>query len=314
MSELFKTVSPAGGEDGPMSTDLSAASAFMATHARVLDRHRYRNLLGAGAPETTLAALEAYRNSDGGFGRGLEPDLRSTESQPGAALHAFEVFAEIADSVRSTLAVELCDWLASVTSPDGGLPFALPVTNPAGCAPFWVNADPAVSSLQISAIVAENAYRLAAHDPEVANHPWLARVTEYLLSAIHGLDHRPPALVLAFAVRFLDAAHESRPEAAELLDGLRVHIPEDGLMPVEGGAADEMMRPLDFAPLPGGPARDLFDPAVIDAELRSLANQQQPDGGWAVDFESYSPAASLEWRGYFTVRALRLLKENAVLT
>ena len=43
-----------------------------------------------------LAALDGHRNPDGGYGWGLEADLRSPESQPGAALHAFEVFEEIA--------------------------------------------------------------------------------------------------------------------------------------------------------------------------------------------------------------------------
>jgi hypothetical protein len=295
-----------------MRIDLSAVSAFLATHARLLDRRRYQHLLGEGDPEATLAALEAYRNPDGGFGWGLEPDLRSTESQTGPALHAFEALADIAP-FRSPRAVELCDWLASVTLPDGGLPFALPVTNPAGCAPFWANADPSVSSLQISAIVVENAYRVAAHDPSVAAHPWLARATEYCLSAIRTLEGPPHALVLAFAVRFLDAAHETHPEAATLLDRLREHIPENGLLHVEGGAEDELMRPLDFAPFPDRPARGLFTPDVIDADLRRLADQQQPDGGWPVDFASYSSAASLEWRGYTTVRAISILQRNGML-
>lgn len=43
-------------------------------------------------PDGALAALSAYRNPDGGYGWGLEADLRARESQPGAALHAFEVF------------------------------------------------------------------------------------------------------------------------------------------------------------------------------------------------------------------------------
>jgi hypothetical protein len=295
-----------------MRIDLSAVSAFLATHARLLDRRRYQHLLGEGDPEATLAALEAYRNPDGGFGWGLEPDLRSTESQTGPALHAFEALADIAP-FRSPRAVELCDWLASVTLPDGGLPFALPVTNPAGCAPFWANPDPSVSSLQISAIVVENAYRIAAHDPSVAAHPWLARATEYCLSAIRTLEGPPHALVLAFAVRFLDAAHETHLEAAMLLDRLREYLPESGLLHVEGGAEDELMRPLDFAPFPDRPARGLFAPDVIDADLRRVADQQQPDGGWLVDFASYSPAASLEWRGYATVRAISILQRNGML-
>ena len=47
------------------------------------------------------------------------------------------------------------DWLDGVSLPDGGLPFALPIPDPAACAPFWVSADPGVSSLQITAAVAQ---------------------------------------------------------------------------------------------------------------------------------------------------------------
>jgi hypothetical protein len=292
-----------------MPINLAAASDFMAGHARLLDQQRFRYLTGEGDPDATLAALAAYRNPDGGYGWGLEPDLRSPESQPGPALHAFEVFTDLGP-VTSPRAVELCDWLATITLPDGGVPFALPVTHRAASAPFWTEADPGVSSLQISAIVAENAHRVAGHDPAVANHPWLARISEYLLSTIRKLDEQPHALALAFSVRFLDAAHESYPEAAGLIRRLRAHVPPSGMVHVGGGADDEYMRPLDFAPFPGGPARELFAPDVIDAELRHLAGEQQDDGGWRVDFASYSPAAALEWRGYATVRALSILRRN----
>src|SRR5262249_32820430 len=136
--------------DTDLKVDLGAAGRFMARHARVLDRHRFRLVLGHGDVAGTLAALDAYRNPDGGHGGGLEPDLRSAESQPGPALHAFEVFAEVGPAT-SGHAGALCDWLDTVTLADGGLPFALPVEDPTGCAPFWVNADPTVSSLQITA-------------------------------------------------------------------------------------------------------------------------------------------------------------------
>ena len=49
---------------------------------------------------------------------------------------------------------------------------------------------------------------------------------------------------------------------------------------------------------------------MIAAELRRLADEQQDDGGWLVDFTSYSPAATLEWRGYMTVRAVSILQRN----
>jgi hypothetical protein len=120
-------------------------------------------------------------------------------------------------------------------------------------------------------------------------------------------------MVLAFAAQLLDAAAPTRPEAAELVETLRPHVPAVGRLHVAGGADDEFMRPLDFAPLPGGPVRSLFAPGLVDAELERLAAGQQPDGGWAVDFGSFSPAAGLEWRGHRTVQALLLLRANGVL-
>jgi hypothetical protein len=292
-----------------MNADLSAALSFMAAHARLLDRRRLELLLAGGDPGPVLDALDGYRNPDGGYGWGLEPDLRASESQIGGAYHAFEVFADVGPAT-SPRAVELCDWLASVALPDGGLPFGLPISDPAGSAPFWAQADPTVPSLQLSAFVTGTAHRVAAHDPAVAAHPWLARATDYCLAAIDALDGAPFAIEMAAAVGLLDAVHGVRPEAAALLERLGRYIPADGLVPVTGGAEGETMRAIDFAPYPDRPVRTIFTREAIEADLQRLADDQQDDGGWMVDFKSYSPAAALEWRGYMTVRALSIMRRN----
>ena len=294
-----------------MTVDLGAAADFLAGSARVLDRRRFDLLFWDGDVAPVLAAVDGYRNPDGGYGWGLEPDLRSRTSQPGGALHAFEVFADVGDEA-SERAVELADWLGSVALSDGGLPFALPVPDPAACAPFWAGADPTTSSLQITAVVARAAHRAAADLPALAAHPWLGRATGFCLAAVADPGPAHP-MELAFAVQFLDAAAGRAPAVTDALDRLRPHVPADGLLHVTGGAEDEFMRPLDFAPVPGGPARTLFAPAVVEAELERLAAAQQADGGWRVDFDSYSPAATLEWRGHRTVEALCLLRDNGVL-
>jgi hypothetical protein len=287
--------------------DLDAASDFMAAHARLLDRRRFDVLVRGASPDGALAALEAYRNPDGGYSWGLEPDLRDARSQPGPALHAFEVFEDVAPAT-SPRAVELCDWLETVTLPDGGVPFAVPVASAAGCAPFWANADPNNSSLQISAIVTAMAHRAARHDPAIVEHPWLKRATDYCLATIDTEGEQAESMALAFALQLLDAT--GGPEAEALVEKLGGRIPEDGRMKVVGGSPDEYMRPLDFTPLPGGPVRKLFDPQLIEADLDRLEAEQQDDGGWRVDFASYSPAAELEWRGQNTVKTLALMKRN----
>ncbi|MFC7328468.1 hypothetical protein [Marinactinospora rubrisoli] len=294
-----------------MSIDLDGARAFMAANARVLDRRRFEagTTGGEAARHAVLHALDGYRNPDGGYGWGLEPDLRSPESQPGGALHALEAFAD-AGPATSPHAAALLDWLSSVTLPDGGLPFALPVGDPAACAPFWVQADPSESSLQITAAVATQAYRAARWDPAVREHPWLATATRYCFDAIGRIDERPFAYVLSFALQFLDIASDTHPEARDLLGHLARFVPRSGALAVDGGAEGETLRLLDYAPEPGRPVRDLLDPQAVSDDLDRLERGQRPDGGWAVDFTAYSPAASLEWRGYATVGAVAVLRRN----
>ncbi|WP_152363310.1 hypothetical protein [Microlunatus speluncae] len=293
-----------------MSIDLFEAESFLTRHGRLLDRRRFELLLGRGSTDAVLAALDGYRNPDGGYGWGLEPDLRAPESQPGGALHAFEVLAELG-AVTTPRSAQLCDWLESVTLPDGGLPFALPVADGRGSAPFWVEADPTESTLHSTAFVVGVALRVAVHDRAVADHAWIERAIAYCLGEIEKLDAAPHAIALAFTIQFLDALSDSRPaEAAALLERLGRYLPEDGVVPVAGGSPDEAIRPLIFAPLPGRPARRLFSDAVINADLDRLAAAQHEDGGWRVDFASYSPAAELEWSGYETVRAVSVLRAN----
>lgn len=283
--------------------DIDAAVTFVATHGRLLERRRLAALLGDGTAADVVAVLAGYRNADGGYGWGLEPDLRSATSQPVGAMHALEVFAETRDT-SGAHPVALCDWLADHTLPDGGLPFALPYDDDAGSAPHWVGADPTVSSLQMTAQLAAQANRLARHHDGVARHPWRATATTYCLAAIDALTEAPQPYELLFAIRFLDTA----PEAHALLDRLAGWIVTDGPTPVPGGAEGEVLHPLDFSPYPDTPSRSLLSAEAMTADLARLNADQQPDGGWPISFQPYSPAAALEWRGYATVTAVATVR------
>jgi hypothetical protein len=289
-----------------IAADLEAARIFMAAHARVLDRQRLLALVGEGGAANVLAALAAYGNSDGGYGWGLEPDLRSASSQPVGAMHAMEVFAEVAPTT-TVRAVELCDWLHRHTLADGGLPFTLPIGDPGGSSPIWTSGDTTSSSLQMTSQVAAQAHRLAPHQPEVDRHPWLEAATRFCLDAIPGMNEAPHAFALMFSLRFLDAAASRVPEAVAALEQFARQVPVDGIVAVQGGAADEKLRPLDLSPRPGSPSRRLIGEQAIEADLARLTRQQQTDGGWIVEFETSSPAAALEWRGYATVAAVAIL-------
>jgi hypothetical protein len=297
-----------------MTIDINAAIAFNACNARILDRRRLLLFMGEDAPSGVLAALDAHRNDDGGYGWALEPDLRSPESQPAAAMHAFEVLAEIQASTAavpaaSTRAVELCDWLAACAVESGAVPFAWPLTDPAGSAPWWGGPDSTAPSLHMSTAVAGQAYRVARGDPSVARHPWLREVTDWCLERIAALT-TPTSHEVLFSLRFLDGVAETDERALPLIDALGTAIPADGIMPVTGGIEGEVFHPLDFAPEPQRPVRRLFTAEAIEADLDRLAAEQQTDGGWDVNFKSASPAGALEWRGYATTAAVMVLRQN----
>jgi hypothetical protein len=298
-----------------MSADINAARAFLVSQGRLLDRHRSDLVMDVGDPDRVLRALDAHRNPDGGYGWSIEPDLRSAGSHPAGALHAFEVIEEIAPA-SSPHAAELCDWLATATRPDGGLPFVLPVDDPTASSPVWTEADTTASSLQITSAVAALAHRAGRHDPAIAEHPWLAAATGYCLERIAATE-RPEemfVLELRFALWFLDAIADDVPGAADQMRRLAGAIPPSGSLPVPGGTADEKLRPLDFTPLPDRPLRKLFAADAVAADLEQLAGEQRPDGGWTVDFAPASPGAEREWRSYATVRAITILRAHGAVS
>src|ERR1700758_2047768 len=102
--------------------DFSAATAFVASNARVLDRRRFQRLFEDGPAAPARDAVAAYRNDDGGFGHALEPDCRAPGSQPAAAEMALPIMnapgAGDGDLVRGG-----CGWLAGVPPAEGGAAF-----------------------------------------------------------------------------------------------------------------------------------------------------------------------------------------------
>lgn len=205
-----------------------------------------------------------------------------------AALHAFEVFEEVAP-LTSPLAVGLLDWLDAIALDGGAVPFALPGGASAGSAPMWGTADTESPSLHMTCVVLSIAHRVARHDSEVATHPWLRRASDWARGEIATLDGPRDAIEFRYVLQLLDAL-----DARDELERLGAYLPADGTMPVKGGKPEEAMRPLDFSPEPDRPIRGLLDPQAIEADLDHLEADQHDGGGWDVDWTHWSPASGLE--------------------
>jgi hypothetical protein len=273
-----------------MPVDLPAAARFVADSARLLDRHRHAALIDGGPREPVLAALRAYRNDDGGFGHALEPDLRAPASQPAATLYALEMLAEL-DAFDDPLATEAVAWIASVAGEQGTIDSVLGDIDAWPHAPWWQPEPRSFLTVALAAVLHERGVRTEWRD-RVEPWCWEQIRTQPFESAYRWLYH----------VRFLDHAGDRDRAEAELE---RIREPVAAVVGEPG--------PLDYSPRPHLASRVLFAPELIEHELDALAAGQQEDGGWTFSWPAWSPGATLDWRGWLTVRAIQVLRANGRL-
>jgi len=281
--------------------DFDAAAGFMAAHARVLDRRVFQRLFQGGAPGPVRDAIAAYRNEDGGFGHGLEPDVRTAASQPAATEMALRLM-DLADEWDTTMVKDAIDWLATIAPAEGGTAFAEPSVADGPHAPWWVPAEGHPASLiqtgQIAGLLYVHGF----------SHPWLDRATDLMWQRIAALTE-PNSYEMFGVLAFLQHVPD-RPRAQAAFDRVGPLLLERNLVALDPEAAGDVQTPLEFAPLPDSIARALFDDATIAAHLDHLAAAQLDDGGWMFNWLAWSPAAEADWRGFLTVDALRVLRAN----
>ena len=108
-----------------MGRVLNRAQDFIWQYARLLDRHLFSYLFLDGPSEPVLSALLAYQNLDGGFGNALEPDMRCPTSQPVSTEFALRIM-DMVDGFTNPTVKPILGFLASITTAEGGIPWALP--------------------------------------------------------------------------------------------------------------------------------------------------------------------------------------------
>ncbi|NRQ40611.1 hypothetical protein HII36_53710, partial [Nonomuraea sp. NN258] len=244
---------------------LTRAERYLHLHGRLIDRARFEALFRAGSRQRVLDVLRCYQNPDGGFGHALEPDLRGPGSQPEPVEVAFWILDELA-AFDSPMVPAACDYLASVTAPDGGVPFVLPSVRDTERAPWWQTDDDPPGSLVPTASIAGQLHKHGI------THPWLERATEFCWSRIAEIDKTTPYEARA-VVCFLDLVPDRERAEAEFAR-LRPAILDT--VSFDPAASGEAHFPLDFAPAPL--RLPLFTQEVLDEHLDALLADQSDEG------------------------------------
>lgn len=276
----------------------AAGREFILREGRLLERRLFATVFEGASASGVVEAVRGYRNEDGGFGHGLEPDTRCPASLPIYVERALDalIAAGVSDEPMVT---EACDWLGGVAAPDGAVPLAFPVIEGYPRADHWTEWTYA-PSLNPTAGLAGRLRELGA------DHPWLDRATEWCFTKLEtGFDE--DAHALGEVLDFLATAPD-RTRAAAIAERVPGWLADLKWFRADADDPGYGQTPLHFAPAPDGPWSHLFDPTSIEGHLDRLERDQQPDGGWPITWDPPSAAAALEWRGIETLRALRVLR------
>jgi hypothetical protein len=327
VSDLFKTAPARASTITSMDNQFAAGRDFILRQGRLLERRLFAACF-EGAPGTGVVdALRGYRNDDGGFGHGLEPDLRCPASLP--------IDVEVALRALVMAREPVTDGAA------GAVMAREPVTDGAGGA-LVTDGEPLVRDAseylaRVAASAGRNgavpptfslieAYPRAAHWTEQtyepglnptaglvgllrrlrADHPWVAKATSYCWEQISGPELPADAHALSEVLVFLEHAPE-RDRADEAAARVRQQLTKASSFRADPGDPSYGLTPLSIAPLAGSRWRSLFTDGEVAAHLEQLQSEQQDDGGWPIRWEPPSEAATLEWRGIVTLEALRTL-------
>lgn len=277
---------------------LEKAQDFIWRNARLLERNLFTFLFANGSREAVLATLSAYQNEDGGFGNALEPDIRCPTSQP----QNIEIALHILDTVNAMhdpMVERACSYLTTITTDDGGVPYALPSVNLYPHAPWWTIEENPPASLNPTAAIAG---LLLKHD---IRHPWIETAMQFCYREIASLDSTEFHTLIP-AITFLEYA-PNRTQAEQELQRIAARLSQPGVIELDPQAEGYTQKPLDWAPSPQSYCRRLFDDGTIEKHLTALANRQMSDGGWSISWEPISPAVEAEWRGRITIEVLRTL-------
>jgi hypothetical protein len=288
-------------ENQSVAGQFGAGRDFILRQGRLLERRLFATCF-EGAPATGVVdAVRGFRNDDGGFGHGLEPDKRCPASLPIDVEVALQALVT-AQTVDQALVLGACDYLAKVATTagcGGAVPPAFPVIEGYPRAVHWAEWT-YVPGLNPTAGLVGLLNQLGVE------HAWVEEATAYCWAQLDLPNLPLEAHLLREVLVFLEHVPDnerSAAAAARVAESLaKASSWKEG--PDDPGYG---LTPLSIAPVADSRWRTLFAEDVLAAHLDRLERDQQADGGWPLSWEPPGEAAVLEWRGMVTLGALRTL-------
>jgi hypothetical protein len=294
------------------------ARRFVKTLSRPLDRAMFEYRFEAAPAERVLAELARFQNDDGGFGRALEPDMRTPTSSALATEIGLGVLEELACPAEHQMVARAVQFLLATFDGETHLWRVIPPdANDYPHAGWWHDEDGSLARTFDDFLIVPRAglVGLLHHYSTLVPADWLADLTGRTVAAIETL---PDALfggggdTLRYALNLAetDALPPSfRGRLIPRLRDLTLSVVSRDPQKWTGYCAP----PLKIAPSPQSLVADLLQ-GDLQTHLDYQIEHQTPDGTWDPVWtwgDSYTEAweqAKQEWRGHLTLETLTTLR------
>ncbi len=294
------------------SENYEKARSFILTSARPLDQALFRMRFEDGPVEDVLAELAAFQNPDGGFGNGLESDLRLPASSVIATTVAMQTIRRLKLPGIHPMVDAAVNYLARSFDPGRGTWPGVPSdVNRYPHAPWW-EYDAARQASMAESLVnpsVEVVGYLTAY-PDHVGRNFLENATAQALLNINRLPD--PMGMHDFLCYQRLAGELSGTRRQRIIDRLNKAILEVVcLEPNEW--AGYVAQPLFLAGSPDSPFASLIADG-LQANLDFRIENQNQDGSWSPNWSWYGmfpeawAQAEQEWKGKLTLTTLECLR------
>lgn len=289
--------------------DQQQIRAFMQSEAvRPLERALYAYHFSGGTAAEVLAALSNFQNADGGFGHGLEADIRLPASSVIATSLAFQKLRAMGAEADHPLVVNGCRYLRDQYKPaTANWDIIPPNVDDAPHAPWWVyGGGLSESKYNPHAEILGYLYDYSEHFPADMREQVTNSILAHLESS--GIDDMHD---LFCVIRLYETKTLPETIKARLLALLKIAA-EKLVSRDPASWAGYGLAPLGVVSSPDSPFAPLFKDE-LDANLdfvidqRNAAGYWEPNWTWGDDSVAWEEAKK-EWSGVITLNNLVTLK------
>ncbi len=285
--------------------DYLKARDFILTNARMIERRLFQFHFENDGTEGVFHAIYAYRNSDGGFGHGMEPDTASPESQPLFGIMALETLDEVGYLTKEIILNDFMPYFESITTEKGGIPWMFRPKSTYPCEGHF-------KTVKEWAALSTTAPLLGILEKHKIDIPWMRKAEEFVWSEFKRIKDKHVFCYLCIPrwLTFLKYT-KSQDKAKNTINDLKNWISNNGIIcenkADEGWGLYGKPHSLNYATSTDSILNSIFTKETLESDLETLISNQKEDGRWDTWY-GISEGTKLEWAGIQTLSVLKTLK------